>query len=59
MKELHVCHICKRIVGLAHDTLRSTMQTNRGKCVLHVQRNTPQTEIYRENKTKKKVIYSQ
>lgn len=49
MKELHVCPICKRTVRLDHDTLDSTVQTNIGKCVLCVLKNTPQAGIDYKN----------
>lgn len=58
MRELHMCHICKRTFRLAHDTLHSTEQTNIGKCVLHVLKNTPQAGMNSENTTEKKIIYS-
>lgn len=40
--------------GSTHDTLHSTVQTNRGKCVLCVQRSPPQAGINHGNEIEKK-----
>lgn len=48
-----MCHLCKRTVWVAHDTLHPAVQTNSGNCVLCVQKSTPQAGIKLENEENK------